>query len=42
MGWVLTGLTVVIVLPYIQILNHYVARLKLIECYMSITPQLKQ
>ena len=32
----LTRLTVVIILQYTQIPNHYVLRLKLISCYMSI------
>ena len=32
-------LTVLMILQYTQILNHYVAPLKLIQCYMSITPQ---
>ena len=37
----LIKLTVVIILQYIQILNHYVVHLKLI-CYMLIMPQLKK
>ena len=32
----LTRLIVVIIFQYIQILNHYVVYLKLIECYISI------
>ena len=37
-----TKLTVVIILQYIHISNHYVVYLKLIQCYMSvISPQEK-
>lgn len=38
----LTRLTVVIILQYTQISNHYVLHLKLIWFYTSITPQLKK
>ena len=36
----LTSLTVVIISQYLQISNHYVAYLKLTQCYMSTIPQL--
>ena len=38
----LTRLTVVIILQYIQILNYHVVHLKLVECYVSVTSQLKK
>ena len=40
-GWMLARLIVAIFLKYIQISNHYVVYLKLMQCYMSIIPQQK-
>ena len=34
-----TRVTVVVILQYIHISNHYVVHLKLIYCYMSIMSQ---
>lgn len=38
----LTRLDVVINPQHIQILSNYVVHLKLIKCYVSIIPQLKE
>ena len=35
----LTRLIVVILLQHTQISNHYIVYLKIIQCFMSITPQ---
>ena len=37
--WTLTRLTVVIILQYIKMSDHYTVHLKLIKCYMSIIAQ---
>ena len=37
--WVLTGLTVVIILQYIHILNPYIVHLELIQFYVAIICQ---
>ena len=37
----LTRLTAVIILQYIQITNHYVVHLRLTKAWMSVIPQLK-
>ena len=37
--WVLTRLNAVIILQYIQVLNHYTGHLKLIQRYRLIIPQ---
>ena len=38
----LTGLTVVFILQYIQILNYYIVHLKLIYCYVNYIPIFKK
>ena len=38
--WILTRLTLVIILQYVQIPNHYAVCLKRIQCYVSITSEL--
>ena len=39
--WILTKLTLVLILQYVHTSNLYVVHLKLIQCYMSIIAQFK-